>query len=100
MALRGFDGALGGRVDAGDDDTAYRQGYDRVMREMAWARQHGFRPSERQLVVAVTQALKVYATARGGKFVGGQRPEWLHGRADALRALLREDAGSSDYGLA
>jgi hypothetical protein len=36
------------------------------------------------------QSVRVYAAARGGKFVGGQHPEWLHGRVDALRDALRE----------
>jgi hypothetical protein len=45
-------------------------------------------------VIAISQAQRVYTTARGGKFVGGQRPEWLHGRADAMRALLRQGVGA------
>ena len=76
------------------DETAYREGYARVMREMAWARAHGFEPSEREIVLALTQAMKVYGTVRGGKSIGGRRPEWLHGRAEALRALLRNGVGA------
>jgi hypothetical protein len=78
----------------GDDAAAYRDGYESVMREIAWARRYGWTPTERQLVIAVTQAQSVYASARRGKFIGGQRPEWLHGRADALRELLHAGVGA------
>lgn len=85
-----------GRVPPGgrEDDAAYLAGYQGVMRELAWARRHGWRPTDRQLVLAITHAQRVYTTARGGKFIGGQRPEWLHGRADAMRALLRQGVGA------
>ena len=76
------------------DEDAYQAGYDRMMREAAWARSRGWMPTQRQLVVALTRTVKVYGAARGGKFVGGQRPEWLHGRADALRTLLHEGVGA------
>ena len=72
--------------------AAYRDGYTRVARELAWAHANGYTPTERQLIRAVTQAARVYETARGGKFIGGRHPEWLRGRADALRAALRNDA--------
>ena len=81
-------------ADDGRDAVAYRDGYTRVMREMSWARSHGFVPTERQLVLALTQAVKVYSTVRGGKSIGGRRPEWLRGRADALRALLHNGVGA------
>jgi hypothetical protein len=81
-------------VSGAGDETAYREGYARVMREMSWARAHGFEPSEREIVLALMQAMKVYGTVRGGKSIGGRRPEWLHGRADALRALLRNGVGA------
>ena len=92
MADGDFDGALR-TFESASDDAAYRDGYERVIREMAWARRHGWMPTERQLVMAVSQAMSVYTSARRGKFIGGQRPEWLHGRADALRALLHAGAG-------
>jgi hypothetical protein len=85
--------------DSDSDASAYADGYRRVMREMAWVRARGWAPTERQITVALMQAMKVYATARSGKFVSGQRPEWLHGRADALRALLRQDAGAPPEGV-
>src|SRR5262249_12341866 len=72
--------------------AAYRDGYQRAMRELAWARTHGFVPTERQIVRALAQALKVYQVVHGGKSIAGRRPEWLRGRADALRTLLREGA--------
>lgn len=91
----GLDGLSDPRDDAGSRDAvAYRDGYTRVMREMSWARAHGFVPTERQLVLALTQAVKVYSTVRGGKSIGGRRPEWLRGRADALRALLHNGVGA------
>ena len=90
-----FDGLPSVPATSESDDAAYRDGYTRVMREMAWAREHGFVPTERQIVLALTQAMKVYGAARGGKFVGGRRPEWLHGRAEALRTLLRNGVGAA-----
>lgn len=99
MAQNSFDGLPAARPgDSTSDEVAYRDGYSRVMRELTWARSRGFVPTERELVLALTQANRVYGTVRGGKFVGGRRPEWLLGRADALRALLREgiSTNSSD----
>jgi len=72
----------------------YAEGYNRAARELAWARAHGFVPTERQLVRAATQAMRVYEVVQGGKAVAGRHPEWLRGRADALRDLLRQGAGS------
>ncbi len=72
-----------------DDESAYRDGYARIMREVAWIREHGYMPTERQLVLALMQAVKVYDTVRGGRSIGGRHPEWLRGRADALHALVR-----------
>jgi hypothetical protein len=74
------------------DDAAYREGYDRVIRELRWVRSRGWMPTERQITVALMQTARVYAAARGGRSVGGQRPEWLRGRVDALRTLLRRGA--------
>jgi hypothetical protein len=75
------------------DEVAYRAGYLRTLREMEWGRMQGWVPTERQLVLALTQAMRVYTAVRSGKPIGGQRPAWLHGRADALRELLRQGAG-------
>lgn len=72
------------------DDSAYREGYNRVVREIAWARDRGWAPTERQIVVALMQAVKVYGAVRGGRFIAGRRPEWLRGRADGLRTLLEQ----------
>lgn len=80
-------------ADAESDAAAYADGYHRVMRELDWARTRGWVPTERQITVAVMQTMRVYTAARGGKFVGGRRPEWLRGRAEALRTLLHQGAG-------
>lgn len=94
MADNGYGELVGISPGRDSDESAYADGYRRAMREMAWVRSRGWTPTERQITVALMQAMKVYATARSGKFVSGQRPEWLHGRADALRALLRQGAGA------
>lgn len=86
--------SLGGR----EDDAAYLAGYQSVMRELTWASRRGWQPTERDLALAILRAQRVYTTARAGIFVGGQRPEWLHGRADALRALLRQGVGALPAG--
>jgi hypothetical protein len=77
-----------------DDHAAYQDGYNGLMRELGWVRARGWMPTERQLTLALMQAAKIYAAARGGRSIGGQRPEWLRGRVDALRALLREGTGA------
>ncbi|MGO8946232.1 MAG: hypothetical protein ACLQUY_00930 [Ktedonobacterales bacterium] len=82
------------QVEGKDDPLAYQDGYSRTLGEFAWAREHGFVPSERRLVLAFTQAVKIYDTVRGGKSVGGRQPEWLRGRADALRMLLARGTGA------
>lgn len=74
------------------DEAAYQAGYWRTMREVEWVRMRGWIPTERQLVQALMQAMRVYTAARSGKPIGGQRPAWLHGRADALRELIRQGA--------
>src|SRR5215510_13385868 len=76
------------------DEVAYQAGYSRTLREVDWVRMRGWIPTERQLVQALMQAMRVYTAARSGKPIGGQRPAWLHGRADALRELLRQGIGS------
>lgn len=94
MSESAFDGLLSRwPVDQGDD-AAYRDGYSRVMREIAWARRRGWLPTEREIVLALSQALKVYSAVRGGKSIGGRPPEWLRGRADGLRELLRQGVGA------
>ncbi len=84
---------IGGNGGFAHESDPYAEGYSRATRELAWARAHGFVPTERQLVRAVTQAMKVYEVVQGGKAVAGRHPEWLRGRADALRDLLRQGAG-------
>jgi hypothetical protein len=79
---------------ADGDQEAYRAGYARMMREVELGRAMGWRPTERQLVVALMRTARIYSSARRGKPVGGQRPDWLKGRADALRALLRQGVGT------
>ncbi len=82
-------------VEGSDEPKAYRDGYVRTLREFDWAREHGFTPSERLLVLALTQAARIYQTVRTGKSIGGRDPEWLRGRADALRELLAHSAGTA-----
>ncbi|HEY7983889.1 MAG TPA: hypothetical protein VID73_06960 [Ktedonobacterales bacterium] len=79
-------------VTSGSD---YDAGYEQVTREMAWARLRGWDPSERQLTVTLLRAARIYAAVRGGKTVAGQSPEWLRGRLDALRAVLRQRAAEA-----
>lgn len=93
MAASDFEGMASLWPAGADDDDDYQDGYHRVMRELAWAHRHGWMPTERQTVMALTQAVRVYATVRGGKSIAGRPPEWLRGRADALRTLLREGVG-------
>lgn len=76
------------------DEEAYQAGYARMMREVEMGRAMGWRPTERQLVVGLARTARIYASARRGIPVGGQRPDWLKGRADALRTLLRQGVGS------
>jgi len=60
-----------------------------VLRELADAQARGYQPTERQLALAVTHSARIYTTARSGKPVGGRSPDWLRGRVDGLRSLLR-----------
>jgi hypothetical protein len=73
----------------------YDAGYEQVTLEAAWARLRGWSPTERQLTVMLMRAARIYAAVRGGKSVAGQSPEWLHGRLDALRALLRQNTADA-----
>jgi len=72
------------------DEAAYHMGYALAMREFAWVVAHGYAPTERQIVQALTQTMRVYTAASSGKYVSGQRPDWLRGRADALRQIIRQ----------
>ncbi|HEY7779355.1 MAG TPA: hypothetical protein VIC85_04000 [Ktedonobacterales bacterium] len=76
------------------DDPAYQDGYESAMRELTLARTLGWEPTERQMTLALLRAVRMYGRVRGGKVIGGRHPEWLHGRADALRALLRQGIGT------
>ncbi len=95
MARGDFDGITILPAGVTADESAYRDGYTRLMREVAWARERGWAPTERQIVAGLMRTMKVYTAARGGKFVSGQHPEWLRGRADALRELLRQGVGAT-----
>jgi hypothetical protein len=72
---------------------AYSAGFTRTMREMEWAQAQGWSPTERQIVAALMQAMRVYSAVRSGKPIGGRHPAWLRGRADALRSLLHDGVG-------
>lgn len=83
-------------MSSSDDDTPrfeitpeYRAGFSSVLRELAWARSRGFEPTERQLTVAISESARIYTTARSGKPIGGRSPEWMRGRVDALRTVIR-----------
>jgi hypothetical protein len=95
MAAESFGSGQGEGTELESDAAAYQSGYERTMREYRWVRAHGWAPTERQIVRALTQTLRVYSAARGGKHVSGPRPDWLRGRADALRDLLRQQAESA-----
>ena len=96
MAAKGNDESGAPSVSAKDDEEAYRAGYLRTMREMEFVQSsYGWQPSERQLVLALTRTVRIYTAARQGKPVGGRHPEWLRGCADAIRELLRRQAGAS-----
>lgn len=73
-----------------DGSAEYRAGFATIMRDYAWGASRGYSPTERQLVVAVTHAARIYTAARGGKPISGRSPDWLRGRVDALRALIRK----------
>ncbi len=73
-----------------ENSADYRAGFNTIMREYAWGSSRGYTPTERQLVLAVTHAARIYTAARGGKPISGRSPEWLRGRVDALRTLIRQ----------
>jgi hypothetical protein len=96
MAANGNDDGGAPPVSAKDDEEEYRAGYLRTMREMEFVQSsYGWRPSERQLVLALTRTVRIYTAAKQGKPVGGRHPEWLRGCADAIRELLHREAGAS-----
>lgn len=94
MASENFERPTFRAAVEGADEQAYREGYRRVTRELTWARSQGFVPTQRQLVLALAQAQRVYEVAHHGKAVAGRHPEWLRGRADALRELLKQGLGA------
>lgn len=81
--------AFGDVTPIESDDEAYERGYTGTLREYEWAQARGWTPTQRQLVISLSQAIRVYSAARGGRPISGPRPAWLHGRADALRELIR-----------
>jgi len=87
-------------VGAKDDEEAYRAGYQRTIREAEFVlSSYGWSPTERQLVLALTRTVAIYSAARQGKPVSGKHPEWLRGCADAIRELLRQQAGCPPSGI-
>lgn len=93
MAHETPDGMRAFTLPIDGEREAYLAGYTRTLREYEWARSHGWTPTERHLVVSLSQAIRVYSAARGGKPISGPPPAWLHGRADALRELLQQQHG-------
>lgn len=81
---------LDGEIADAEGSADYRAGFNTIMRDYAWGASRGYSPTERQLVLAVTHAARIYTAARGGKPVSGRSPEWLRGRVDALRTLIRQ----------
>jgi hypothetical protein len=76
------------------ESTDYYAGFTSVIRELSSAQERGFQPTERQLVLAVTHSARIYTSARSGKPVGGRSPDWLRGRVDGLRSMLRRGVGA------
>lgn len=76
------------------ESADYYAGFTSVIRELSGARARGFEPTERQLILALTHAARIYASARSGKPIGGRSPDWLRGRVDGLRESLRRNAMS------
>ena len=75
----------------------YYAGFTSVLRELASARERGFEPTERQLVLAVMHSARIYTSARSGKPIGGRSPDWLRGRVDGLRSLLRREGAARPW---
>lgn len=81
---------LDGEIGNVEGSAEYRAGFNAIMRDYAWGASRGYSPTERQLVLAVTHAARIYTAARGGKPISGRSPDWLKGRVDALRTLIRQ----------
>jgi hypothetical protein len=81
---------LDSEIVNGENSEEYRSGFAAIMRDYTFGASRGYLPTERQLVLAVTHAARIYTAARGGKPVSGRGPEWLRGRVDALRTLIRQ----------
>jgi hypothetical protein len=79
------------------ESSEYYAGFTSVLRELADAQARGFQPTERQLVLAVTHSARIYTSARGGKPIGGRSPDWLRGRVDGLRSLLRRGSAARPW---
>jgi hypothetical protein len=86
--------ALDSEIVDGEGSAEYRAGFETIMRDYAWSSMRGYLPTERQLVLAVTHAARIYTATRGGKPIGGRSPDWLRGRVDALRTLIRRGAAA------
>ena len=86
---------LGGEIVDDGASPEYRAGYNTIMREYTWGARRGYLPTERQMVLALTHAARIYSAARGGKPVSGRGPDWLRGRVDALRALIRRGVAAN-----
>ena len=80
---------LDGQIANAENSADYRAGFSAIMRDYTLGASRGYSPTERQLVLAVTHAARIYTATRGGKPVSGRSPEWLRGRLDALRILIR-----------
>jgi hypothetical protein len=76
------------------ESSDYYAGFSSVIREVSSAQERGFQPTERQLVLAVTHSARIYTSARSGKPVGGRSPDWLRGRVDGLRSMLRRQVAA------
>ncbi|HEY7973886.1 MAG TPA: hypothetical protein VID72_00955 [Ktedonobacterales bacterium] len=76
-------------VDFLAESPDYYAGFTNVLRELSSAQARGFEPTERQLVLAVMHSARIYTSARSGKPIGGRSPDWLRGRVDGLRSMLR-----------
>lgn len=79
------------------ESSEYYAGFTSVLRELADAQARGYQPTERQLVLAITHSARIYTSARGGKPIGGRSPDWLRGRVDGLRSLLRRGGGARSW---
>lgn len=84
-------------VDYLAESPDYYAGFTSVLRELSSAQARGFEPTERRLVLAVMHSARIYTSARSGKPVGGRSPDWLRGRVDGLRSLLRRGEAAQPW---